>query len=105
MQKISGMKTRATRHHQKKYKVLVGNNDSYAVTSVNKHESHITGMYCFNAIGVKLDPFIILPTIENLPNECKDLNAFLTSQKSGWIYIYNFFVYTFQQKFLTIDCN
>lgn len=84
---------------------MVANNDSYAVTSVNKHESHITGMYCFNAIGVKLDPFIILPTIENLPNECKDLNAFLTSQKSGWIYIYNFFVYTFQQKFLTIDCN
>lgn len=69
----------------KKYKVLISNKDSYAVTSVSKHEAHMTGMYCFNAIGVKLDPFIILPNIENLPNECKDLNAFLTSQKSGWM--------------------
>lgn len=64
---------------------MVANNDSYAVTSVNKYESHITGIYCFSTIGAKLNPFIILPTIENLPIECKDLNAFLTSQKSRWM--------------------
>lgn len=37
---------------------------------------HVTGMYYFNAIGEKIDPFIILPNIEKLPNELQNMKAF-----------------------------
>lgn len=69
----------------KRYKILLTDNHSYAVSSMNKHEMHVTGMYCFNAIGEKIDPFIILPNIENLPIELQNLKAFFCSQRSGWM--------------------
>ena len=60
----------------KRYKILLTDKHSYALSSTNKYEMHVTGMYCFNAIGEKIDPFIILPNIENLPNELQNMKAF-----------------------------
>lgn len=60
----------------KKYKVLLNTRDAFVVTSINKHEQHIKGMHCFNAIGQRLDQFINLLSIECLPNELTNMKSF-----------------------------
>ena len=69
----------------RKYKVLLNDKNDLPLTGKPKIEPHITGMFCFNAVGERLDPFIILPNLVSLPNELKSLTAFFSTQKSGWM--------------------
>ena len=69
----------------KKFKVLITGKAEHSISSVSSVEPHITGMFCFNALGVRLDPFIILPKLAKLPEELRDIPAFFNSQSSGWM--------------------
>lgn len=69
----------------RKYKALVLGKKDIATTVVSPSEPHISVMICYNAAGYKLNPFIILPNLQNTPDELKDFQAFFASQKSGWM--------------------
>lgn len=68
-----------------RYKVLLTENCRHAITPTSAYEPHITAMFCFNAIGDRMDPFIILPKLANVPQELKSIRAFYCSQSSGWM--------------------
>lgn len=63
----------------RKYKVLLNDKNDLPLAAKQKIEPHITCMFCFNAVGERLDPFIILPNLVSLPNELKSLTAFFSS--------------------------
>lgn len=67
------------------YKVLVPNKNEHSISSKSAFEPHITGMFCFNAAGIRLDPFIILPGLVKNPPELSQMNAFFCTQSSGWM--------------------
>ena len=69
----------------KKFKAHVLDKSSIAPISVQKHEAHISTMLCYNAFGYRLKPFIIIPTRKNMPDELKNVDAFIASQCSGWM--------------------
>lgn len=48
---------------------------------------HYTLMASFNAVGDRIEPFIIVPTLKNLPAELYDFKhkAFFASSPSGWM--------------------
>ena len=62
------------------YKVLVPNKNEHSISSKSAFEPHITGMFCFNAAGIRLDPFIILPCLVKNPPELSQMNAFFCTQ-------------------------
>lgn len=69
----------------KKYKVLVNEGTHFYPISVEKDYSHVTAILPFNANGDRLEPFVILPNLSFLPPELHEFDAFLTSQKNGWM--------------------
>ena len=52
---------------------------SLATTVVSPNEPHISIMISYNAAGYKLDPFVIFPSLKNIPDELKDFQAFFSS--------------------------
>lgn len=68
-----------------KYKALVLGKKNIATTVGSPSEPHISVMFCYNASRYKLNPFIILSNLQNIPNELTDFQAFFSSQKSGWM--------------------
>lgn len=48
--------------------------------SVSAKEPHISAVYCYNAAGFKLRPFIILPGLKNTPSELTLLSGFLQAK-------------------------
>lgn len=71
--------------HQKKYKSLLLSPKDLATTVVMPSEPHISALFCYNSNGYKLNPFIIIPNLKNLPDELIYFRAFFSSQKSGWM--------------------
>ena len=69
----------------KKFKALALNKKGPYTVSVSVKEPHISAVYCYNAAGFKLRPFIILPGLKNTPSELTLLSGFFASQKSGWM--------------------
>lgn len=68
---------------KKKYKSLLLSPKDLATTVVMPSEPHISALFCYNSNGYKLNPFIIIPNLKNLPEELIYLRAFFSSQKSG----------------------
>lgn len=68
----------------KKFKALTLNKKGPCTVSVSAKEPHISAVYCYNAAGFKLRPFI-LPGLKNTPSELTLLSGFFASQKSGWM--------------------
>ena len=76
----------ASHASSRKFKILAGSDFSKCVTSQTGQEPHFTTMYCFNASGEKMNPFIILPRIKNVPESMNyDFQAVFASQNSGWM--------------------
>ena len=76
----------ASHSSSRRFKVLAGSDYSQCITSQTGQEPHFTTMYCFNASGEKMTPFIILPKINNVPDSMNyDFQAIFASQNSGWM--------------------
>lgn len=69
----------------KKFKVLINQGCHFAPTVSDKDYTHITAILPFNAAGDRLNPFVILPSITQCPPELNEFDAFLCTQKSGWM--------------------
>lgn len=59
--------------------------ETLPLTEIDNLTEHYTGHFPFNAIGIKLQPTIILPNILYKPKELNGLQAHFFSQQSGWI--------------------
>lgn len=77
----------------KKFKALILNKKSIAAMSTGPNELHITALLSYNAQGFKLKPYIILSEVKSIPDELKDLDAFFTSQASGWMTSHLFYAF------------
>ena len=66
----------------RKYKSLLLSKKNLATAVVAPSEPQISVMICYSASSYKLDPFVILPGLKNLPNELTDFQAFFASQKN-----------------------
>lgn len=74
-------------------KRLIFNCDETSSVSSHKYKALVLGkkilqrllVHHYNASRYKLNPFIILPNLQNIPNELTDFQAFFSSQKSGWM--------------------
>lgn len=69
----------------RKYKVLMGNNIDTPISSSSKYSNRITTVLSINALGEKIDPFVIVPNLTQLPNELSEFNFTIASQKNGWM--------------------
>lgn len=69
----------------KRFKVLINEGCHFAPSVIEKDYNHITAILPFNASGDRLEPFVILPNTNFLPPELDEFEAFLCTQKSGWM--------------------
>ena len=63
----------------RKFKALTLNRKNICTVTVSTIEPHISGVFCYNAAGFKLNPMIILPGLKKLQSKLSLFNAFFTS--------------------------
>ena len=68
------------------FKALAGKDMNIYSSNTRFSDPHITTMFCCNAQGERMKPFIILPKIDLLPfHFIKDFNAYFATQSNGWM--------------------
>ena len=69
-----------------KGKVVVPN-DRFPLSEASFNIGHYTMLCCFNAAGFSIKPFIIVPSLMNLPEELKQFDnvAYFASSPSEWV--------------------
>lgn len=78
----------------RKYKVLLGEGTKFPISPFDKHTEKISTMYSINANGDKMDPFIILPDLEKVPDDLVDFDdCVFCTQKNGWMTSKLFYVF------------
>ena len=70
----------------RQFKVLTGNDLNSFSSEGRCSIPHITTMFCYNAQGERMKPFVIIPKIDLLPFPfLSDFNAYFATQSNGWM--------------------
>lgn len=51
----------------------------------SKYSNRVSTVLCINALDQNFDPFVIVPSLKNLPFELIVFNFPIASQTNGWI--------------------
>jgi hypothetical protein len=76
-------------------KCITPDSDDHPFVETPKKRSHMTVGLCFNAVGWKMKPLIILSGLRHLPNELRHFasNAYFETQYSGWMTTHLFVIW------------
>ena len=78
----------------KNKKYILRRNSPRALKFISETKPHISAGFCFNAIGTRLAPFVILSNIKTLDKELTKLTSgdqiYFASQSKGWMDYYLF---------------